>query len=225
LALARVLGWPVLHRGGETATPEYVANGLSVPASPNPRLQRTRLRAPLSRQPFGDFTRVGGDVLTTFLVRSVNHVPGCEGAARSGPSLKAVAAGAYPSKVLGLLTIVPPNPRLQRTRQLTRFRRQLQLTLGKTGMPGSESLPSNQMGCRTTDSSLDERALRPLLDGRFVASATREFRQAQLPARLRTRNRLAGKRQLVRCPLNRVKIPRSAPLRSPLSRKPFGGHP
>ena len=86
-------------------------------------------------------------------------------------------------------------------------------------MARNEILPSNQMGCQTLDSSVDERAFRPLLDGRFVASATRELGQVEPPARLRARNRSAGKRQLVWVSTKSGQHPS---LRSPLSRKSFG---
>lgn len=121
--------------------------------------------------------------------------------------------------VLAVTRRSSPNRRLQRTRQLTRFRRQLQLALESRRMVRNDDLRSVQTCGQTGLSLLDEGAFRALQDATFAASAAGAVVQSQFCACLSASNRSAPEHRLVRCPLNRVKIPR---LRSPLSRKPFG---
>jgi hypothetical protein len=90
-------------------------------------------------------------------------------------------------------------------------------------MVRNDDLRSVQTRGQTGLSLLDEGAFHVLQDATFTASAARAVVQSQFCACLSASNRSVPEHRLVRCPLNRVKIFRFAPLRSPLTRHPFGG--
>ena len=111
----------------------------------------------------------------------------------------------------------PSNPRLQRTRQLTRFRRQRELTLDDREIARDCYARRADGYASRASSSLGEQGFQVLQDDMFVASAVERSPSIHAGAFLRRSVGLSSEHQRTGCPPNRVKIPRSAPLRSPLS--------
>ena len=112
-----------------------------------------------------------------------------------------------------------PNPRLQRTRQLTRFRRQLDLTLEELKTARNER-PRGSQNCGLSGSSfLAEHAFRPALAETFRAAAVDQpvCPRPSAPPVITDRTALSASPNWR--PLNRVNIPG---LRLPLSRHPLG---
>jgi hypothetical protein len=118
-----------------------------------------------------------------------------------------------------LINPLPPNTRLQRARQLTRFRRQMELTLDDREVAGDRHFQRAERHAAGASPSLGEQGFRVLQDEMFVASTSGGSSIVQTGAFSRHSTVLSSERQRTECPLNRVKIPR---LRSPLSRKSFG---
>ena len=112
-----------------------------------------------------------------------------------------------------------PNPRLQRTRQLTRFRRQNELMLDHWETRRYRCSRRNERYASTASSSLGEHRFQVLQDEVFVGLAVRRNPTIKAGALTLLSPDSGSERRRTGCPLNRVNIPR---LRSPLSRKSFG---
>ena len=115
-----------------------------------------------------------------------------------------------------------PNTRLQRMRQLTRFRRQTELTLDDREIARDRYSRRAGRHASPAFSSLGEQGFQVLQDEMFAGSTVERNpficagAFSPFPAGLSPEHQRTG------CQLNRVKIPRSALLRSPLSFKTLG---
>ena len=114
---------------------------------------------------------------------------------------------------------MPPNNALQRTRQLTRFRRQTELTLDDREIARDRYSRRAGRHASPAFSSLGEQGFQVLQDEMFAGSTVernpfiRAGAFSPFPAGLSPEHQRTG------CQLNRVKIPS---LRAPLSFKTFG---
>ena len=115
-----------------------------------------------------------------------------------------------------------PNTPLQRTRQLTRFRRQNERTLDHWETRRYRCSRRNERYASPASSSIGEHRFRVLQDEVFVGLAVRRNPTIKAGALTLLSPDSGSERRRTGCPLNRVNILRSAPPRSPLSRKPFG---
>ena len=120
------------------------------------------------------------------------------------------------------VVIAPPNLRLQRTRQLTRFRRQNERTLDHWETRRYRCSRRNERYASTASCSLGEHRFQVLQDEVFVGLAVRRNPTIKAGALTLLSPDSGSERRRTGCPLNRVNILRSAPLRSPLSRKSLG---
>ena len=132
------------------------------------------------------------------------------------------ARGIRPASRLNMAFAPWPNPRLQRTRQLTRFRRQTELTLDHREIARDRYSRRAGLHASPAFSALREQGFQVLQDEMFAGSTVernpfiRAGAFSPFPAGLSPEHQRTG------CQLNRVKIPPSASPPSPVSFQPFG---
>jgi len=118
-----------------------------------------------------------------------------------------------------LITTDPPNTALHRTRQLTRFRRQTELTLDDREIARDRYSRRAGRHASPAFSSLGEQGFQVLQDEILVGSTVERNPSIRAGAFSPFPAGLSSEHQRTGCQLNRVKIPR---LRAPLSFKTFG---
>jgi hypothetical protein len=115
-----------------------------------------------------------------------------------------------------------PNTALHRTRQLTRFCRQMELTLDDTEVARDRYSGRAGGHASAASSSLGEQGFQVLQDEMFVASAVESNPSIHAGAISPLSAVLSSEHQRTGCPLNRVKIPPAAAPLSPVSFQAFG---